>query len=111
MWKILSNLHKYFSGLFGGGSFLTAFFSNVLTFSPAFDGKKFHGAGDVTCSGGLREGDYAEKYAGSPQGKADFGKGEIAVDNSHFSTFSTGFSTRVIHNSQGCGYPLWINIT
>ena len=111
MGKILSNLHKYFwAGLWAGG-FLTAFFSNVLTFSPGFDGKKFHAPGDVTPADRAAEEDYAEKYAGSPQGGCEKRNSEIAVDNSYFSTFSTGFSTRVIHSTQDCGYPLWINIT
>jgi hypothetical protein len=38
-----------------------------------------------------------------PQIPADFPKGQITVENSYFSTFSTPFSTRVFHRDLGCG--------
>ena len=49
---------------------------------------------------------YAKLYSAYPQDGDKFQRGEIPVDNSEFSTFSTGFSTTLIH--RGC--ELWIFI-
>ena len=61
---------------------------------------------DVTLQKKKKAGEYAQQYAGFPQGRAEFINSEIPVDNWWFSTFSTGFSTCVIHRQS----MLWIFI-
>jgi len=97
----LSKFHKLFSVRKEGGRFLTAFFSKKATFSPVFAWKFLSCSGDVTCRRGGWDGFMHRCMRFFPQGRRLGGKREIPVENSYFSTFSTGFSTGVFHSVKG----------
>ena len=78
----------------------------VLTISNFFNWKELPEHGNVIHGAVMATGDYANPYAGIPQAVPVFQSIEIPVDNSEFSTFSTGFSTGVIHSR----LLLWIFI-
>ena len=90
---------------------MTAFFLRMPTFSPDFAGDGGFKTGDVICYRGNYDRAYASGYAGFPQPGGDLAKTEIAVENSYFSTFSTGFSTGVFHRAGEGAYALLIYIT
>ena len=83
----------------------------MLTFSPDFEGDGGFGFGDVICYSGNYDRAYAFHYASFPQLGRGNVRTEIAVENSYFSTFSTGFSTRVFHRGGEEKYALLIYIT
>jgi len=47
---------------------------------------------------------------GFPQGPGNRQRAGIPVENTHFSTFSTDFSTTVFHRMNACGYTQAVDI-
>ena len=73
----------------------------VPTFSAYFYGKAGISGGDVTRPERMLPGIYAWIYSLPAAKKGQGQRSEISVDNSKFSTLSTGFSTMVIHSGKG----------
>jgi hypothetical protein len=99
----LSKLHKFFGTIREAEPVLTAFLSRKQTFSASFDGRFPDASGDVTIREPLQTEIMAYTGAIFPQAEARLERGEIPVENSYFSTFSTSFSTGVFHRERLCG--------